>query len=99
MEPQLNPPQNGYDAELLCPSCGGNFLHHEVVEIFERSEDEEKGIHLKVAEGQATIDNSLKGNPSARRHGLAIRFRCETCPSEPVFTLSQHKGSTHVDFS
>lgn len=98
MQPKFNPPQGGYDAELLCPSCGGSFLHHERVEVFERGEDDEHGIHVLVKDGKAAIDTGLIGNLSARRHGLSIHFSCEGCSSQSVLTLAQHKGNTHVDF-
>lgn len=98
MQPNFNPPQGGYDAELLCPSCGGNYLHHVRVEIFERAEDDNHGIHVAVEDGKATIGTGLAGNPSARRHGLTIHFWCELCQAKPVLTLAQHKGNTHVDF-
>jgi len=98
MQPQFNPPHNGYDSELLCPSCGGNYLHHGRVEVFERAEDEDKGIHVSVEDGKAIIDTSLTNNPSARRHGISIHFSCEGCSAKPVLTFAQHKGNTFVDF-
>lgn len=98
MIPELGDYNEGYGAELICPSCGSNFLHHEKVEIFERGEDETHGVHVSVADGKATCDTSLEGNPSARRHGLKIFFWCEGCDAKPVLSLSQHKGNTYVDF-
>lgn len=83
---------------LLCPSCGHFNLHHERIEIFERSEDEPRGIHLTVFHGKATFDTSLEGNPSSRRHGLKIRFWCETCVARPVLSFSQDRGTTYVEF-
>ena len=98
MQPKFNPPQGGYDAELLCPSCGSNFLNHERVEIFERAEDTNHGIHISVDNGKATFDASLEGNPSARRHGMIIHFSCEGCSAKPILAIAQHKGNTCVDF-
>lgn len=98
MQPQFNPLHNGDNSELLCPSCGGNYLHHELVEVFERAEDEDKGIRISVEDGRAKIDTSLTGNPSARRHGVSIHFSCEGCSAKPILTLAQHKGNTLVDF-
>ena len=89
----------GRRSALLCPGCGGDYIHHDRVEVFECGEDEETGLHVVVRDGKATIDKSLVGNPSARRHGLRIRFYCELCPVKSVLTLSQHKGNTFVDFS
>lgn len=98
MEPTFNPAGFDHETELLCPSCGSNYLHHERVEIFERNEDEKKGIHIVVNDGEATIDTSLNGNPSKRRHGLTIYFSCENCNASPALSLAQHKGSTYINF-
>lgn len=98
MIPKFDDYQDSYGADLLCPACGFTYLHHTSVEIFERSEDAENGVHITVEGGKATVDNSLKGNPSSRRHGLRIRFSCEGCEATPVLTIKQHKGKTAVDF-
>lgn len=86
------------DGELVCPSCGFNYLHHVKVEVFERSEDALHGVHVAVSEGQAVMDTSLEGNPSGRRHGITIQFECEGCDAEPVLSISQHKGYTYMTF-
>lgn len=85
-----------YEYVLTCPLCGGDYLHHEIVEIFEREEDREKGLHVVVENGQIKIDDVLTGNPSHRRNGLKIRFFCEQCPAKPTMIISQHKGQTAI---
>lgn len=97
MQPTFDQYFEGYGAELLCPSCGNNYLHHDRVEVFERSEDETQGLHVSVSEGKATLDNALSGNPSARRHGLSIHFWCEGCSTRSVLNIAQHKGNTFID--
>jgi hypothetical protein len=99
MELQFESYQEGFGGELQCPACGFNYLHHEKVEIFERNEDEEKGLHVTVENGVVTTDMNLSGNPSARRHGLTIQFWCEGCEAKPVLSISQHKGNTWVDLN
>jgi len=89
----------GQGGELLCPSCGFNYLHQERIEVFERAEDQAQGVHVVVEELKATIDTDLTGNPSKRREGLSIRFWCEGCKAKPVLTISQHKGNTLVEFN
>ncbi len=98
MTPEFSEYQEGSGAELHCPSCGCNYLHHDRVEIFECGEDAAHEVHVAVADGKATIDTSLNGNPSPRRHGLKINFWCENCDAEPVLSISQHKGNTYVEF-
>lgn len=88
-----------YGAELLCPSCGFNCIHHDKVEIFECGEDSTNGVHVTVADGVAKMDTSLEGNPSRRRHGLNVYFWCEGCSAKSVFSISQHKGFTLVDIN
>lgn len=99
MAPQFSIDQYGEEASLLCPSCGHDNLHHERIEIFDRTEDEPSGIHLTVFHGKATFDTSLEGNPCIRRHGLKIRFSCETCVARPVLSISQDTGTTYVEFA
>lgn len=98
MQLKLSEYQEGEGAELLCPNCGFNFLHHSRVEIFERKEDASSGLHVTVKGEQAVIDSDLKGNPSSRRNGLVVHFWCERCKAKPALTISQHKGNTFVDF-
>lgn len=98
MQPSFDNYHEGFGAELECPGCKGSNLHHETVQVFECGEDATTGIHAVVGEGRVTVDNSLAGNPSKRRHGLFIQFSCEHCDAKPVLTIAQHKGSTYVDF-
>jgi hypothetical protein len=84
---------------LLCPACGGNYLHHRRIEVFERTEDAPTGLHLVVEAEKVVLDADLTANPSSRRHGLIIYFCCETCNAHPAITLAQHKGMTEVELT
>jgi len=44
------------------------------------------------------IKNEGSGNPSARRHGLAIHFYCEHCGDGIELTLAQHKGHSTLEW-
>lgn len=88
-----------YGAELLCPNCGFNYLHHDKVEVFECGEDANHGVHVTIADGKSVMDTSLIGNPSRRRHGLNIHLWCEGCSAKSVLSISQHKGVTLVDLN
>lgn len=93
---------------LLCPGCDNDYLHHEKVEIFDRSADEERGVHVTVGveatDGSITrastvgVDADMRNNPSSRRHGIRIHFSCELCDALPVLSLWQHKGTTFIAF-
>ena len=97
MKLQFDNYQEDWGAELLCPKCGFNYLHHDRVEIFDRTEDASSGVHAVVDDGKVTVDTSLNGNPSSRRHGLTIHFWCESCKAKPVLTIAQHKGNTIIN--
>lgn len=98
MTPKFQNYEEGFGSELLCPTFGSNYLHHDRVEIFECGEDASQGVHVVVDDGKATFDTSLDGNPSKRRHGLKVYFRCEGCRAKTVLSISQHKGNTYVNF-
>ncbi len=87
-----------WGATLSCPNCQSIYLHHERVEVFYRGkEDAVEGIHTTILDGKVTTNTSLQGNPSRRRDGLAIHFRCEDCKKKSKLTVAQHKGNTVVD--
>ena len=82
---------------LRCAGCDGDYLHHVKVDVFERREDADEGIHASVTGSGMTVDSDLTDNPSGRRHGLTIRFACESCSMESVLTIAQHKGQTFLE--
>lgn len=83
--------------ELLCPHCGGNYVHHGAVEVFNCKEDANEGLHVRIEGDSLTADRNLKGNPSSRRHGLRIALWCESCKGNSYLTIAQHKGNTLFD--
>lgn len=103
----LFPPPIGH---LICPCCGGEYLHHVSVTVFDRGEDAEQVRKVGIGKGTLTanlVPNEGSGNPSRRRHGMTITFWCEGCAEtfegEPVrlmdLTISQHKGNTEIAWS
>lgn len=84
---------------LECPSCGSDYLHQRKTDIYERGEDENSGLHVRVEGKQSTTDGNLEGNPSGRRNGITIQFWCEGCGAKPVMSIYQHKGQTFVDLT
>jgi hypothetical protein len=83
---------------LACLHCGEQYLHHGRVTVFDRSEDEVKLTKTTVDRGVTvkTIRARGSGCPSYRRHGLAIRFLCESCNQTSELTIEQHKGHTYL---
>lgn len=85
--------------ELLCPACGGNYLHHTEVHVYSREEDAQKVLQTTITrDGVASgvVDSLVAANPSPRRDGLTIKFWCELCHSKPVLMIAQHKGNTQM---
>jgi len=97
MQPTFADSHNGSHGILLCPNCEKEHLRHDTVEVFDREEDADSGIHVAVENGKVTIDRVLKDNPSSRRHGVLIKLVCEGCSARLILSIAQHKGSTEVD--
>ena len=55
MEPTFEQYVDGSGSLLECPACGGNYLHHEKVEVFERVEDETEGTHVSITNNSVEI--------------------------------------------
>ena len=87
----------GYGPEIRCRRCGYTGLHQGQVTVFDRNEDAEVTAVTTVAGGLAAtylLPSGQAGNPSSRRHGLAIAFACEVCGDDLELTIAQHKGAT-----
>lgn len=88
---------------LHCP-CGSENLHQQETTIFARSEDDSMTTVIEQKGREAEVYHAPSEdtrNPSARRHGLIIRFVCEQCSvdkySKPLeLAIWQHKGTTFV---
>lgn len=88
-------------ADMVCPRCGSDYLHHQSVTLFDRSEDAQFVSETTVSCGEAKmkiVNSSASRNPSARRQGLEIVFTCEECEEGQTLSLfiSQHKGQTEM---
>jgi hypothetical protein len=88
---------------LRCPRCGGEYLHHMGVKVFDRGEDGPAVVRTSVTGGASKMELVLAAdsqNPSSRRDGLAIQFSCEGCGGSAddliELTIAQHKGSTEI---
>ena len=97
--------QHGETANLPCPRCGNDYLHHRGVTSFDRSEDAETVLRTTMEVGKTTVQlvaQADSGNPSIRRDGLVIQFWCEHCgggddgKSVIELTLAQHRGATEI---
>ena len=84
-----------YEKAFKCPSCGGENLHHDAVDVyFRKHEDAPEGMFIRCADDASIKSISPEGNPSNRRDGLVITFWCESCDDRPQLAILQHKGTT-----
>jgi len=87
----------GSAPHLICPRCGGNNLHHEIVILYARHEDANVVIETAVSRTFVeSVETDGSDNPSRRRDGLAICFSCEECGEGLQLTIAQHKGSSEI---
>lgn len=84
---------------VRCAHCDSEYVHHDIVEVFERTREDGPTLRAEIQKGQVTVDRDGTGNPSSRRHGLAVGFWCEQCDGRTVLTLAQHKGQTELFFA
>lgn len=92
------------NGELVCAHCGFNYLHHTSITIYNRKEDSDKTTVTTVsASGSTEISSTnqpsnMCRNPSSRRTGLSISFRCENCHKISELTVAQQKGHSRINF-
>jgi len=88
---------------VLCARCGWEMVFFTRVELFDRKEDAENGLHVDVSmddgvhptHGRSMLRNfesELLNNPSWRRNGMRVYIRCEHCGKDSVLSLAAHKG-------
>lgn len=96
----MNPIRIEGVAVLLCPACGGDYLHQRDVRVYQRDgEDSPTGVRAEVSNRAVTAANRVgwdDGNPSERRDGLCVVFDCEFCPAISVLKIAQNKGNTFL---
>lgn len=86
------------DDHMLKCKCGSINLHQRTIGIYNCHEDQSTGTHVEVDWDKVTVDKSMVGNPSPRRHGISISFECEQCGDEPILNIYQHKGTTYMEW-
>lgn len=86
---------NNFPDIVVCPICKHEQTHQIAVEIFSRNEDEE-GVSTLIDFYDGTQSEVIFSNPSDRRQGLRIIFRCED-GCKFALVIYQHKGFTTVD--
>jgi len=89
-----------YTHVLSCAACGMENVHHMSVEVFSRKQDAEEGTHT-IVDGYGKkigVDDDMSRNPSARRHGIRIKYHCENsdCFRVSELIILQHKGVTYM---
>lgn len=85
-----------HQPSLLCPFCGFEYVHLNVVNIGARGEDEPAYL-ITVDAVQAKVQESPSFSEplSARRQWIELVVDCEGCTGGSI-VLAQHKGQTLV---
>jgi hypothetical protein len=94
--------QVGFDGGdlLLCPRCGGSYLHQGEVQVFNRQAEDQPGMRF-VVNGQTVASAPVSTGFLGRRHDLRIAFWCEYCSGDSHrlwLHIKQHKGGTYIDW-
>jgi hypothetical protein len=88
------------DGRLLCPECGSEYSHAEIVYVATRKED---GPFDEITVNAITGQVRTQNDPAAptgeivgagRRHRIAVSGSCETGAHSFAVVLTQHKGVT-----
>lgn len=94
MNPAMDLLVESHGTSIKCAVCGFENVHQLGVEVFERKEDAEHGLHVVVGGQESGLGTKqtrswlfadsdvVSSNPSTRRQGLRIPFYCESCGGE-----------------
>ena len=98
--------RNASDHALVCPKCNQwTGTHVDNVQVAARHEDGEfneiavNGISGEIvhhSHTQAPMGDTVK---AGRRHRIALSGYCEMCGHEFALVFTQHKGTTHVEWT
>lgn len=85
--------ENQWGEELICPNCGGQYLHQEKVEVFDAH-------HVEIFSAKVVTDGDFTMDPTGYRAGVRIHFSCEggfdgksdISNCRPVLNMGFNKG-------
>ena len=83
---------------LLCPVCGGNNLHQGEVRIYHRDKEDGPGTLTVADTGKVSTERLEDKDIPGRRDSLSIGFWCESMCRLVSLHISQHKGSTYMQW-
>ena len=82
---------------VLCPICGGGYLHQGAVEVWNREYGADTdGVRI-TKNGETT--SPLADNPSREHRSLAIEFECEDCGEFGSLVVGQDAGHTSINWN
>ena len=93
-----------YQDSVQCPNCfqGSDaefsHMHHIGIETFSGKEDHVNehiiiaGGGIDMPEPNIMVDDNVDQNPSSRRGGILIHFKCEDCDTIQTMQIGQHQG-------
>jgi hypothetical protein len=91
------------DGRLLCPACGSEWTHSEIVYVAARGEDRPfNEIAVNAITGQVKTHNDQAAPAGVavglgRRHRISVTGSCEAGGHRFAIVFTQHKGVTFVE--
>jgi hypothetical protein len=86
--------------DLLCPCCGGEYLH--VGSIIEyrpaRGVERFRKVTIDGAVRKSVVGAKGSHAPDMRWGGLVIQTWCEDCGAEPELLLTEHAGNSRLSW-
>ena len=91
---------------LQCPHCKHDKIHQIETQLYCREEEKDEVLVLvgmytgMISQAKASQTNrSISiANPSVRRQGMRVIFKCEGCDEYPQLVLHQHKGDSTLQW-
>ena len=91
---------------LQCPHCKHDKIHQIETQLYCREEDKDEVLVLvsmytgmiSQTKTSKTVRSISISNPSFRRQGMRIIFKCEGCDEYPQLVLHQHKGDSILEW-
>ena len=92
-----NCPWQGYGWLIRCGWCKHENTHFVRTEVYhdpDTTNPNDTRLRAVVQGDQFRLDSTDEGNPSPRRSGIRLLYRCESCPGISTLEILEHKGNT-----
>ena len=84
---------------LRCGWCQWQNTHFVRTEVYhdpDTTNPNDTRLRAVIQGDSFRLDSTDEGNPSPRRNGIRLLYRCEMCPGISALEILEHKGDTIV---